>query len=160
MAYLFHKKLITSSTNTIIKDTAKYVSIIGVIQKARHSQNLVFLVSNITFFWLRPLSLRHYFVAFLSTSPPIFPEWPTFWIVPCFYHIIILFKQNCSFLEAHVDFRSKKIAPAKFFGYLPVNYQRWSSFYIHLKLDSLPVSFPKSCLEKPLCKGLVSGTCR
>ena len=42
MVYLIHKKLIKSSTDTLIKTAAKQNMIIGVIEKERHSQNCVF----------------------------------------------------------------------------------------------------------------------
>ena len=159
MAYLFHKKLITSSTNTPIKNTVKQVNIIGVIQKARHSQNLIFWVSNITFFLAStPASL---FVTLFFNFPSSFS-----WVTHVLNGPILLSDHNTFsnktvlFLEASVDLRIKKIAPVKVFGYFPVNYQWLSSFYVHLQLVALPVSFPKSCLELPFCKDLVSGTCR
>ena len=44
MVYLFHKNLMTPSTNTLIKNTAKLNTIIGAIQKEDQRQNLgVFL---------------------------------------------------------------------------------------------------------------------
>ena len=73
MVYLSHKKLITSSTNTLIKNS-KISQHYRVIQKARHSQNLLFLSEWYHFFLAVTPLPTSVFVTFLSNSLPLFPE--------------------------------------------------------------------------------------
>ena len=100
MVYLFHKKLLTSSTNTLIKNNKVSHHHKGHSKRTSPAKSGFFewVVSH--FFWLQTLPLRH-LLLFLSTFPPLFTEWCTFWMVPYFCHIITFFPTKVFFFRKH-----------------------------------------------------------
>ena len=159
MDYLFHKKLMTSSTDTLIKNTANKVSIIGVIQRNKHhSQNLgVFLSGWHHIFLTTIVPLRHFCYLFFVNLPS-----PLSWMIQVSNSLILLSCRNI-FSNKTIHFRKYppicvlKNSSSKSFWIISSKVSTVE--FLSCILANISFSFLKSCSEQLFCKKLVSGTC-
>ena len=140
MVYIFRRKLITSS---LIKNTGKQVSTIGVIQKVRHSQNLVFGLISINFLLLLSyVTFPNFFVK--VCFHPFFLNDSYFW------HIMTFALTKLFFFRSIRPFVYGKYSSSKSFWKLPSK-TSIVEFFLDT-LAGLSGSFPKSCLEQIFCR--------
>ena len=156
MIYLFHKKLITSSTNTLTKKynkTSQY-------RKERHLQNLVFFL----FFFL-----SEWDHIFLAANPRHMYFFVTFFVnllSPLSWVTRIL--NDPILLSYHNIFSNKRVlfGSTRRFAYYK-DFSRKGFWIIPIKISSVQfflctiadLPIPKICLEQLFCKELFSGTC-